>query len=61
MVIVMARIYSICGDYDKAMDEIEYLLSMEESITVNDLYFWVWVDPYRHDPRLKQIVGRYRL
>lgn len=43
---VMAEIYTKCGDYDKAIELIEYLLSLESSYTVND---------FKMDPLLKPL------
>ena len=56
---VMARIYSNCGDYDKAMDELELVLSLKTNITVNTLKFERWIDHFRDHPRFKQLMADY--
>ena len=58
---VMARIYANCGEYDEAIDELNYLLSLEQATTVKDLNFWYWIDPFRDHPRYEAMVERYAL
>ena len=55
---VMARIYTNCGEYDKAIDELELVLSQKTFITVNTLKFKHWVDPFRDHPRYKALVQK---
>jgi len=55
----MARIYSNCGDYDKAMNELEFVLSQETYVTVNTLKFEHWIDPFRDSPRYKELMTKY--
>jgi len=55
----LARIYSNCGDYEKAMDELELVLSLKTNITVNTLKFERWIDPFRDQPRYKQLIADY--
>ena len=56
---VMARIYTNCGHYDKAIDELDYLLSFEAGNTANDLKLWSWVDPLRDHPRFPALLEKY--
>lgn len=59
MVMVMARIYANCGMYEDAIDELAYLLSMDRSITTNNLKLWYWIDPFRDHPRYRAMVEKY--
>jgi hypothetical protein len=56
---VMIGIYLHCERYDEALDEIEELLAIESSITVNDLKQNRAVDPIRDHPRFKELIARY--
>jgi hypothetical protein len=56
---VMARIYANCGDYQKAMDELELVLSLNTYITANTLKYEPWLDPLRDNPRFKQLMADY--
>lgn len=56
---VMARIYANCGEYDKAMDELELVLSLKTEITVNTLKFEHWIDPFRDSSRFRQLMADY--
>ena len=56
---VMARIYTNCGEYDKALDEIEDLLSLESFVTTNSLKFENWTRPLRELPRYKELAKKY--
>lgn len=56
---VMADIYRECGRIDEAFDELETLLSLETAYTVNDLKMNPEYDPYRDNPRYKELVKRY--
>jgi len=61
MVMVMARIYANCELFDEAIDELEYLLSMEINITTNNLKLWYWIDPFRDHPRYKEMIENYKI
>lgn len=56
---VMAEIYSRCGEYDKALDEIEYLLSLECNVTTFELELTPWTAPLRDLPRFKALMQQY--
>jgi len=58
---VMINIYMACNQYDKALDAIEEVLSLETTYTVNDFNFVKAVDPIRDDPRFKELMRRYAL
>lgn len=56
---VMARIYANCGDYVKAMDQLELVLSLKTHVTVNTLKFKHWIDPFREQPRYLALIQKY--
>ena len=58
---VMINIYLACKQYDRALDEIEELLSLETVFTVNDFNFMKAIDPIRDDPRFRELTQRYSL
>lgn len=55
----LARIYTIVGEYDKALDQLEYLLSVPSWLSVP----WVKIDPrwnsLRDLPRFQQLLKKY--
>jgi tetratricopeptide (TPR) repeat protein len=57
---VMANIYARCGDYDKALDELEELLSQQTNYTVNDFKLNSELEPLRKLPRYQEMVQKYR-
>ena len=63
---VMAQIYAINGDYDKALDQIEYLLSIPSFVSVEGLrvarkYEPPWWKALREQPRFEQILAKGQL
>ena len=58
---VMTRIYTNCGEYDKALDELEYLLSLESLVTPNSLKIEYWTRPLRELPRYKEMMKKYAM
>jgi len=63
---VMAQIYAINGDYDKALDQIEYLLSIPSFVSVEGLrvarkYEYPWWQALREQPRFEQILAKGQL
>ncbi len=57
----MAEIYINCGRYDDAIEELEFVLALEEHTTVNRLKFWPWLDPIRDHPRYQALMKKYAL
>jgi len=57
---VMANIYARCGDYDKALDELEELLSQQTNYTVNDFKLNSELEPLRKLPRYQEMMQKYR-
>jgi tetratricopeptide (TPR) repeat protein len=55
----LVMIYALVGEYDKALDGIEYLLSTNSFISVPFLEVSWRVDPLRDLPRYKRIIGKY--
>ena len=63
---VMAQVYTIVGEYDKALDQIEYLLSIPSFITVEGLRITPkYLEPgeaeLRAHPRFQQILAKGQL
>ena len=56
---VMAIIYTNCGRYDDAIDELDYVLSLEVVPTANMLKFQPWVKPLEDLPRYKELLKKY--
>lgn len=56
---VMARIYVNCGSYDEAIDELDYLLSLEIGFSTSDLKLQRWVNPLRDRPRFQALLEKY--
>ncbi|MBI5267115.1 MAG: hypothetical protein HY851_07780 [candidate division Zixibacteria bacterium] len=57
----MADIYIKCGEYDKALDELETLLSQRTGFTANDFKLIGYLDPLRKLPRYQEMVKKYAL
>jgi serine/threonine-protein kinase len=55
----LAEVYCRVGEYDKALDEIDHLLSIPSFFSVHELKLSPWYDPLRNLPRYKQIVEKY--
>jgi hypothetical protein len=47
------------GEYDKALDEIELLLSIPYYFTTWDLKLSPYWDPMRDHPRFKELIEKY--
>lgn len=58
---VMANIYAGCGEYDKALEELEELLSSQTSYTVHDFEMNTNLDPLRRIPRYQELMKKYAL
>lgn len=56
---VMAAIYMKCGEYDKALDELEQLLAQQTPYTVNDLKLNERLKPLRKLPRYQELLEKY--
>jgi hypothetical protein len=56
---VMADIYIKCGEYDKALDQLEMLLSQRTGFTANDFKLISYLDPLRHLPRYQEMMKKY--
>jgi tetratricopeptide (TPR) repeat protein len=57
-VVDIAYIYTIVGEYDAALDQIEYLLSVPCWITVSFLRLNPVLDPLRDHPRFRKLLER---
>ena len=58
---VMANIYARCGDYDKALDELENLLSSQTYHTIHDFEMNENLTPLRQLPRYKEMIQKMTL
>ncbi len=56
---VMATVYVKCGEYDRAIDQLEELLEQRSYYTVNNLKLNSELDPLRELPRYKEMIARY--
>ncbi len=56
---VMAQIYTMVGEYDSAIDELEYLLSIESSYTARSLNLDPELEPLREHPRFQSLLERH--
>jgi len=56
---VMAQIYAITGQYDKAIDKLEFTLSIESWSTPEFIRADPNFAPLLEMPRLKEILRRY--
>ncbi len=51
----------LVGEYDKAIEQLEYLMSIPagQDLSLNSLRFSPWYDPIRDHPRFKRLVEKY--
>ena len=56
---VLAEIYAVVGEYDLAIDELEYLLSIPSWVSVAYLRNWPDFAPLRDHPRFLEILEKY--
>jgi tetratricopeptide (TPR) repeat protein len=57
----LAVIYTMVGEYDAALDEIEYLLSIPGWISYHDLRLDPRWDPLRGHPRFQALLEKYAI
>ena len=55
----LAKIYTMVGEYDAALDEIEYLLSIPSGNSVPWLRLDPIWDPLRDHPRFQALLEKY--
>lgn len=60
-IVELAGILIIVGEYDKAIEQLEYLMSIPagQDLSLNTLQLDPWYDPIRDLPRFKRLVERY--
>lgn len=58
---VMASVYTMCDMYDAALEEIDYLLSLETHFTVNDIKMNRVFDPLKERPEFQALMKKYAL
>ena len=57
MVMVMAEIYTLTGDYDLAIDELEYLLSIPAPISASSIRNNTIFQPLEGNPRFQDLIN----
>ena len=57
MVMVMAEIYTLTGDYDKAVDQIEYLLTIPAPISESSVRNNTIFQPLKNNRRFQKIIN----
>ena len=57
MVMVMAEIYTLTGDHDKAIDELEYLLSIPAPISRSWIRNNTLFRPLEGNPRFQDLIN----
>ena len=57
----MARIYALVGDYEEAIDQLEYLMSIPAGgiVSVHSLRLDPIWDPLREHPRYQELIEKY--
>ena len=60
-VVNLTNILIIVGEYDKAVEQLEYLMSIPagQDLSLNSLQLSPWNDPLRENPRFKRLIERY--
>ena len=56
----LARIYTSVGEFNAALDQIEYLLSIPSVFSVPILELEPEYDPLRSHPRYQKIIAKYK-
>ena len=55
----LAQIYSLVGEHEAAIDQIEYLLSIPSNLTLANLRAHPYWDPLRDHPRFQALLEEY--
>jgi hypothetical protein len=56
----LALINTMVGEYDRALDQIDYLLSIPSFSSVRKLQVDPRLDPLREHPRYREIIEKYQ-
>jgi hypothetical protein len=56
---VMATIYTMAGEYDEAIAELDYLLSIPSWFSINQLKLDPFYDPLRDQPGYQKLLDKY--
>jgi len=57
---VMALIYTMVGEQDRAIDELDYLLSIDSPSTVHSIELNPEFEPLHDSPRFQALLEKYR-
>jgi tetratricopeptide (TPR) repeat protein len=55
----LADIYVMVGEYDRAIEKLDYLLSIPSEVSVPSLRIWPEYDPLRNHPRFQEMLEKY--
>ena len=55
----LALLYTVVGEHDAAIDQLEYLLTIPSLISVPRLKFQPVWEPLRQHPRFKELLAKY--
>jgi hypothetical protein len=56
---VMARIYTRCGEVDKAIAELDTVLAHGSLVTAHQLQLLGWTEPLRTQPGYQALISKY--
>ncbi len=59
MAMVMAKIYLLAGQYDNAIDELEFVLSIPAPVSAKSLRINPFFEPLRDQPRFQALLEKY--
>jgi TolB-like protein/Tfp pilus assembly protein PilF len=59
MLFTLATVYMMVGEYDLAIDQLEYLISIPSFLQVEELRMHPTWDPLRNHPRFKALLAKY--
>lgn len=59
-VFYLAEIYAVVGEYEEAINRLDYLLSIpSDAVSVATLRIDPWWDPLREHPQFKTLLAKY--
>jgi eukaryotic-like serine/threonine-protein kinase len=58
-IITLAEIYTMTGEFDQALDQLDYLLSIPSWFSVRTLQLEPVWDPLRSHPRYQQLIKKF--
>lgn len=58
-IVDLTTIYTLLGEHDAALDQLEYLLSIDSMVSPGWMECHFWIDPLRDHPRYKELMRKY--